>query len=256
MKTASAKDPIARRWVILAVLFTTRTVVGFHFQSVPALGPVIVQELGLDYALLGTIIGLFMLPGVVFALPGGVLGQRFGDMRIAVIGLALMVAGGGLLAVGSSVPLMAAGRLFSGIGAVFLNTVLAKMVTDWFAEREIVLAMALFVTSWPVGIGLALLSLPSLAAITSTSVALGSTAVLSGGALVLLLTAYRVPAGQIASRPPSVSSSAVGNGHCRSFRGWSGASTTSALSWSLFSGPACSRRRGCRSGQRERWQAL
>jgi predicted MFS family arabinose efflux permease len=200
MKTdPSAKAPVAHRWVILAILFTTRTVVGFHFQSVPALGPVLVQELGIDYALLGTVIGFFMLPGVVFALPGGVLGQRFGDMRIAVIGLTLMVLGGVLLAVGSSVPLLAAARLFSGIGAVFLNTVLAKMVTDWFAEREIVLAMAIFVTSWPVGIGLALISLPGLATITSTSVALGSTAVLSGVALALLLAAYRVPAGLVAA---------------------------------------------------------
>ena len=80
--------------MILAVLFAARTVMAFQFQSLPALGPVLIQDLGIDYALFGTLVGLFMLPGVVFALPGGVLGQRFGDKRIAVLGLGLMALGG------------------------------------------------------------------------------------------------------------------------------------------------------------------
>ena len=183
--------------MILAVLFAARTVVAFQFQSLPALGPLFVQDLGIDYAVFGTLVDLFMLPGVIFALPGVVLGQRFGDKRIAVVGLALMALGGLLLAYASSVPIAAAGRLCSGIGAVLLNITLAKMATDWFAQREIVLAMALFVSSWPVGIGLALLVLPALGSSAGTSVALGSTAVLSIIGLLLLVAVYRVPTGYV-----------------------------------------------------------
>jgi len=36
---------------------------------------------------------------------------------------------------------------------------MTKMVTDWLAGRELVLAMAVFVNAFPIGIGLALLSL-------------------------------------------------------------------------------------------------
>ena len=189
------------RWTILAVLFATRTVMAFQFQSLPALGPVLVQDLGIDYAVFGTLVGLFLLPGVVFAVPGGVLGQRFGDKRIALIGLGLMALGGLLIAFASSVPLAAAGRLCSGVGGVLLNIILAKMVTDWFAHREIVLAMALFVSSWPFGIGLALLVLPSLASTAGTSVALGLTCVLSIVALIALAAVYRVPVGYVAAPP-------------------------------------------------------
>jgi MFS family permease len=128
--------------MILGVLFAARTVMAFQFQSLPALGPVLVHDLGIDYALFGTLVGLFMLPGVVFAVPGGVLGQRFGDKRIAVLGLGLMAVGGLLVALAPSVPVLTAGRLCGGIGGVLLNIILAKMVTDWFAGREIVLAMA------------------------------------------------------------------------------------------------------------------
>jgi MFS family permease len=199
MAADTGVSPASDRWVILGVLFAARTVVAFQFQSVPALGPFVVNELGIDYALLGTLVGVYMLPGVVLAVPGGVLGQRFGDKRITLVGLLLMAAGGIALAVAPSFAVAAVGRLCSGIGAVLLNIVLAKMVTDWFAEREIVLAMALFVSSWPVGIGAALLVLPALAGLSGTSVALGSSALLSGLALVLIATVYRIPPSYVPS---------------------------------------------------------
>ena len=46
---------------------------------------------------LGLLIGLYMLPGIVIALPGGMLGQRFGAKRVVLVGLALMTIGGALM---------------------------------------------------------------------------------------------------------------------------------------------------------------
>ncbi len=87
-----------RRWLILLVLFIARAAIAFQFQSIPALSPLLVDSLRIDYALLGTLVGLYMLPGVIFSLPGGVLGQRFGDKQIAVLGLGLMALEGSGLA--------------------------------------------------------------------------------------------------------------------------------------------------------------
>jgi predicted MFS family arabinose efflux permease len=156
-----------KRWLILLVLFIARAAIAFQFQSIPALSPLLVDSLQIDYALLGTLVGLYMLPGVVFSLPGGVLGQRFGDKEIALVGLGLMALGGLWVALSGTYLSASFGRVVGGVGAVLLNIVLAKMVTDWFAGREIVRAMALFVSSWPVGIGLGLLVLPILATTTS-----------------------------------------------------------------------------------------
>ena len=39
-------------------------------------------EFAIDYGQVGTLVGLFMLPGLVFALPGGLLGKRFGDKSL------------------------------------------------------------------------------------------------------------------------------------------------------------------------------
>ena len=189
----------SRRWLILLVLFVARAAIAFQFQSVPALSPLLVDRLRIDYALLGTLVGLYMLPGVVFSLPGGVLGQRFGDKQIALLGLGLMVLGGLWVALSGTYLSASFGRVVSGVGAVLLNIVLAKMVTDWFAGREIVTAMALFVSSWPVGIGLGLLLLPILATTTSAMLALFTTALLSALALMLVLAVYCPPAGFVSA---------------------------------------------------------
>src|SRR5499433_2268754 len=82
------------RWLILAVLFMARTAMGFQFQAVAALSSFVVADLKIDYTGLGLLIGLYLLPGVAIAYPGGLLGQYFGDKRIAILGMALMVAGG------------------------------------------------------------------------------------------------------------------------------------------------------------------
>src|SRR5260370_36988641 len=92
-----------------------------------------------------------MLPGVFFALPGGVIGQRFGERRVVAGSLALMVVGSLVTAAGQGFAVAAAGRLLSGGGAVLMNIGLAKMVADWFAEREVATAMAGVVPSLPGG---------------------------------------------------------------------------------------------------------
>ena len=49
---------IENRWLVLAVLFVARAAMACQFQTVGSLGPVLVQSLGIDYARLGTLIGL------------------------------------------------------------------------------------------------------------------------------------------------------------------------------------------------------
>ncbi len=64
------------RWRSLAALTFARAAMGFQYQSVAAVAPLMGEGLGLDKAQLGWLIGLYLLPGVAFALPGGLLGRR------------------------------------------------------------------------------------------------------------------------------------------------------------------------------------
>src|SRR5438093_120630 len=144
---------MANRWVALTIVFVTRLSMGYQFQSVASVGPLLVPELGLTWTQLGSLIGLYMLPGAFFALPGGMLGQRVGERRTVVGSLALMVVGGLVTAASHGFAVAAAGRLVSGVGAVLMNILLAKMVAEWFAGSEIVKAMVVMRTSLQVVLG-------------------------------------------------------------------------------------------------------
>lgn len=182
---------LAPHWRALAVLTFARVSMGFQFQSLASAALPLTREMGLAYADIGFLIGLYMLPGVVLAIPGGALGRWFGDKRAVLFGLGLMIAGGVLQAVAPAYGVLLAGRLVAGIGGVILNVVMTKMVADWFAGRQIVLAMAVFVNSYPVGVGLALLSLSGLAASQGWRTAIGVTPVIASIAFLTVAFAYR-----------------------------------------------------------------
>ncbi|WP_409189024.1 CynX/NimT family MFS transporter [Bradyrhizobium sp. RDM4] len=184
---------MAQRWKILAVLFVVRLSMAFQFQSVASLSPAMIKTYGVGLGDIGVLISLYLAPGIAFALPGGEIGRRFGDKRVVLAGLALMTAGGLLMAFAPSWGLQIAGRVVAGIGGVVLNVLMSKMVTDWFAGREIATAMAIFVNSWPAGIALCLFLLPTIAAASGITTALLVTAAFCALGFLLLAALYQPP---------------------------------------------------------------
>jgi predicted MFS family arabinose efflux permease len=186
---------IQKRWLMLAVLFLARTTMALQFQTVASTGPLLRDALSIDYAALGTLIGLYMLPGVVIALPGGMLGQRFGSKRVLLAGLALMAVGGVLTTLAGSFGTAAMARVISGTGAVLMSVLIARMVTDWFVGREIVTAMAIVISSWPFGLAIGLVLFGPLAAAAGWSVVMDLAAFAAALALLLVAAFYRDPSG-------------------------------------------------------------
>lgn len=191
------------RWTILAVLFTARISVAVTFQAVAAILPFLVADLGLTYTRAGTLIGLFMLPGVLLAIPAGWLGARFGDKTVTLCGLAAMIAGSVIFAQAGSFELAAFGRVLGGSGAIILNVLLAKMTTDWFAGREIATAMGFLTSSWPLGLALAMAAFGWWVTVAGWPTVLYATAGVSALGFVLIATMYR--------RPPAAATAAGGS---------------------------------------------
>src|ERR1700759_4320136 len=95
--------PIVRnRGGILAVLFTVRLTMSFQFQSVASVAPLLERDLGFTLADIGLLIGLYFTPGIALALPGGAIGQRFGDSRTVLGALLLRLVGSVAMALSSS----------------------------------------------------------------------------------------------------------------------------------------------------------
>lgn len=193
------------RWRILALLFFARIGLGFQFQTVASVGDDLVVAFGLDYAGIGLLIGLFMAPGLVLAIPAGYWGRFVSDRLMVAGGLSALAAGGLVSSLASESWALGAGRLFAGAGSLFSMLYFTKMVADWFEGREIATAMAVLVMSWPFGIAMGQIGHVWLAEAYGwqTSFQAASLFCLIAALGVVLL--YRPPAG---SAPPRGRSSA------------------------------------------------
>jgi predicted MFS family arabinose efflux permease len=195
---------LRNRWGILAVLFVVRAAMAFQFQSVAAVAPLLSREFGVSLADIGVLIGLYFAPGVALAMPGGAIGQRFGDKTTVLGALLLMLAGSVAMAFAASWSVQIAGRLVAGVGGVIVSVQLTKMLTDWFAGKEIATAMAIFVNSWPAGVAISLLLMPLIGARYGVSAVHLSVAAFSFCCMVLLAVAYRSPGDAAAASTTSL----------------------------------------------------
>ncbi len=184
---------LTNRWAVLALLFFARTSMAMQFQSIPPIIPFLIEDLGINFTQVGLLIGLFFTPGIFLALPGGLLGQRFGDKAVVLTGLTVMTVGALLFANANSYSLAFAGRLLGGVGVVLLNVQSAKITADWFLGKEISTAMGILVTSFPLGIALALSTLGYVATAYSWQTAIYITATYSGISLLLFALLYSDP---------------------------------------------------------------
>ncbi|WBL76063.1 MFS transporter [Bradyrhizobium xenonodulans] len=186
------------RWAILAILFFVRLTIAFQFQSVAAVAPLLETTFGVGLADIGILIGLYFTPGVVLALPGGAIGRTLGDRPTTIAALLLMTAGSLVMAATDVWGWQLAGRLASGAGGVLLTVQLTKMCTDWFTGKEIATAMAIFVNSWPAGVGISLLVLPSIGITYGAGTVFLAAAALTAIGIVLIML-YQPPPGATAS---------------------------------------------------------
>jgi predicted MFS family arabinose efflux permease len=186
---------LAKRWAILAILIVVRVAMGFQFQSVASITPFIAADLGLDYTQIGTLVGFYLLPGVVIAIPGGFLGSRFTDLTMVLFGVGVMALGGVVAGLADDFTVLACGRLLSGAGAVVQSIFLVKMIAEWFDAKSVVTAMAIMLSGWPVGIAIALATLGPLAAHWGWQAVMHLTAVGCVLAMAAVWLGYQPPPG-------------------------------------------------------------
>jgi len=142
------------RWWILGLLFACRTALGFQFQTLGSVSDSLVSSLGFSYAQIGTLIGLFMLPGLALALPAGYLGRWLPERVLVGMAFLCLAAGSVIAALAQGFGQLALGRVAAGAGFVISTIYLTKMTADWFAGKELATAMGMLVMSWPLGIAL------------------------------------------------------------------------------------------------------
>jgi MFS family permease len=150
--------PVPQRFFVLALVVLARSSMGIQFGAVAPVTQSLMAELGFSYTDVGLLIGSFLLPGAILALPSGMLASRYSDKQLVGWSLVLLLGGTLLFAACPWLPWPFAvallARVIGGAGGVLLNIQTTKIVTDWFAGREISTAMGFLGVAWPLGIAL------------------------------------------------------------------------------------------------------
>lgn len=156
-----ADRPVA----VLASLGFGRLCMGLQLQAIASLTPFLMADLGFDYSQIGLLIGLFLAPGVVLGFVGSLLGARFGYRLIALVGALLMAAGSLWLGFATEFWGAAGARLLAGTGGILINIACLRLATELFEGKAMNRAISVTMSSWPVGLGLAAVTYPALAAL-------------------------------------------------------------------------------------------
>lgn len=184
---------MAKRWVMLLILLLVRVSMGYQFQSVASLSPQLVTDLGFTYAEVGTLIGFYLLPGIFFAIPSGLMTRAATDKKLLILGAVVMVVGALIMGFTTSHAGFYIGRLITGIGGTIFNLILTKMVTEWFYDKQIITALSILLAAWPLGIALGLLSQGIIADTYGLATTFLATAAVVAAGLILVALFYQDP---------------------------------------------------------------
>jgi len=139
------------RWTILGLAWFCIFTFAILYQSIPPILGLLVDNLGITHSQAGGLMSLFALPAIFLSIPGGLLADRYGARVIGGASLLLMALGTAIAALAGNYPILALGRLVTGVGTRVMLVVVPQIVTAWFRDREIGLSMGIFNTGMPLG---------------------------------------------------------------------------------------------------------
>ncbi len=186
-------DDARCRWKILAVLYLCQLSFAVTFQSIPPVMSLVIAHFRLSHHEAGLLMSMFSLPGIFLSLVSGMLSDRWGVKPVGVVALILTAVGTLLVAAGQSFPMVLAGRIVAGMGAVTLLIVVPKAIAQWFVGGEMGIAMGIFNTAMPLGTIVMLNAAPALSTLWGWQTGVWATLVFTVMAVAIFSVLYRNP---------------------------------------------------------------
>jgi len=197
---------LTNRWAILVLVMGAQTMANVGPLGIPAIAPLIRDDLGLSVAQAGSFVSAYYIGPVLMSLPAGWIADRWGVRGT-------MVAGQGLIALGlvaasaatsfaALLPIMVA----AGAGYGMLNPTTAKAVMSWFPRRQRATVIGIKQMGLPLGGALGALAMPPMAlALGWRGSVLVSAAAIAALALLTWML-YRDPPDEREAPPPAAAS--------------------------------------------------
>ena len=164
MTTVENQQPISRyRWAVLFASLFAFIMFAFALQSVPPLLQQFQGIFGINAATAGLLMSMAVIPGIIFALPAGILIGKYSFRKIGFLSTLTVGIGSLIMALSSSFPVALLARFIVGLGGGLLSVGTPSIVTQWFEHKEMGRAMSVYAVGMPLGTVAAFFTAPVLA---------------------------------------------------------------------------------------------
>jgi MFS family permease len=135
---ALKKDPPAfLRWVVL--IFISLAMFGnyYIYDCISPLADVLKTQLHFTDGNLGLLQGIYSIPNIFMVLIGGIIIDKIGTKKAALIFACLVFLGALFTTVKGDIVFMATGRLIFGLGAESMIVAITTIIARWFKGKEL-----------------------------------------------------------------------------------------------------------------------
>ncbi len=143
------------KWVIMAMVTLSTVPISYNSFQVSALPIEFMQELGIDSVQFTSILTASMLPGVIFAIIGGILADKIGPKTTCTIALVISLVGSLGRLVASNYIFYFICMVMLGFAGTFLSMCAAKLFAQWFLPHEMGIPMGVVLSSGALGTAIA-----------------------------------------------------------------------------------------------------
>lgn len=125
-----------RAWFVCILAVITAAIMGLNYYCVPATMGFLMDDFGIGETLGGWLFTACLIVSVVFALPGGLLVDKFGPTKIGLIGLICTTLGALIGALAPTYAVLLVSRIIQGIGPALMTICVPVLISAWFKPEK------------------------------------------------------------------------------------------------------------------------
>lgn len=172
-----------RRWTMLSLGVFAQAASAVMSNGAPFLLPALTGR-GMPLATAGLLVAMPMVGMVCTLIAWGYAVDRFGERTVLIVGPAVMLVAGAAAAATTNYLALGALLLLAGVGAASTNGASGRVIAGWFPPEQRGLAMGIRQTAQPLGVGIAAMAIPAIAAAHGFSSAVLVPALMAGIATI------------------------------------------------------------------------
>lgn len=147
----SLRSKDSYKWLVLAISFLIMLTFAISLQALPPLFNQITRDIAFSNSQAGMLMGAYAIPGIVLPFLVAYLASKYREKSIIIIALLTLIAGLLAFSISKSFLTLLTYRLIAGIGATALVVLAPLLVTMFFDEKNIGIAMGIFNAAVPFG---------------------------------------------------------------------------------------------------------